>query len=135
MTSRAFYNDQLGPYSEFITNFFGYDRILPMNTGVEGGETACKIARKWAYEVKGVAPDCAKIVFAKENFWGRTMAACSSSTDPECYTGFGPMMPGFSLVPYNNLSALEEELKDSNCAAFMVEPIQGEAGVVVPDEG
>ena len=106
-----------------------------MNTGVEGGETACKIARKWAYEVKGVAPDCAKIVFAKENFWGRTMAACSSSTDPECYTGFGPMMPGFSLVPYNNLSALEEELKDPNCAAFMVEPIQGEAGVVVPDEG
>jgi len=135
LTSRAFYNDQLGPYSEYITSFFGYDRILPMNTGVEGGETACKIARKWAYEVKGVAPDCAKIVFAKENFWGRTMAACSSSTDPDCYTGFGPKMPGFSLVPYNDLAALEEELKDPNCAAFMVEPIQGEAGVVVPDEG
>jgi len=135
LTSRAFYNDQLGPYAEFITKFFGYDRVLPMNTGVEGGETACKIARKWAYEVKGVAPDQAKIVFAKENFWGRTLAACSSSTDPDCYNNFGPMMPGFSMVAYNDLAALEEELKDPNCAAFMVEPIQGEAGVVVPDDG
>ena len=136
MTSRAFYNDQLGPYAEYVTKFFGYDRVLPMNTGVEGGETACKIARKWAYEVKGVEPDCAEIVFAAENFWGRTMAACSSSTDPTCYTNFGPKMPGFSIVPYNNLAALEEKMKSNpNMAAFMVEPIQGEAGVVVPDDG
>jgi len=136
LTSRAFYNDKLGPYAEFVTDFFGYDRVLPMNTGVEGGETACKIARKWAYEVKGVQPDSAEIAFAAENFWGRTMAACSSSTDPTCYTNFGPKMPGFSIVPYNDLNALEEKFKSNpNMAAFMVEPIQGEAGVVVPHEG
>jgi len=136
LTSRAFYNDQLGPYAEFVTDFFGYDRVLPMNTGVEGGETACKIARKWAYEVKGVPADTAEIIFAADNFWGRTMAACSSSTDPTCYTNFGPKMPGFSIVPYNDLAALENKFKaNPNVAAFMVEPIQGEAGVVVPDNG
>lgn len=107
-----------------------------MNTGVEGGETACKIARKWAYEVKGVEADQAEIIFAAENFWGRTLAACSSSTDPTCFTNFGPKMPGFSIVPYNDLAALEERFKaNPNIAAFMVEPIQGEAGVVVPDDG
>uniref|UniRef100_A0A8C7YUV1 Ornithine aminotransferase n=1 Tax=Oryzias sinensis TaxID=183150 RepID=A0A8C7YUV1_9TELE len=135
LTSRAFYNDVLGAYAEFITNMFGYDKVLPMNTGVEGGETACKIARKWAYSVKGVPRNKAKIIFAKGNFWGRTMAAISSSTDPSSYEGFGPFMPGFELVPYNDIPALEKALQDKNVAAFMVEPIQGEAGVVVPDPG
>uniref|UniRef100_A0A3P9IXN2 Ornithine aminotransferase n=1 Tax=Oryzias latipes TaxID=8090 RepID=A0A3P9IXN2_ORYLA len=135
LTSRAFYNDVLGAYAEFITSMFGYDKVLPMNTGVEGGETACKIARKWAYSVKGVPRNKAKIIFAKGNFWGRTMAAISSSTDPSSYEGFGPFMPGFELVPYNDVPALEKALQDKNVAAFMVEPIQGEAGVVVPDPG
>ncbi|XP_004080490.1 ornithine aminotransferase, mitochondrial [Oryzias latipes] len=135
LTSRAFYNDVLGAYAEFITSMFGYDKVLPMNTGVEGGETACKIARKWAYSVKGVPRNKAKIIFAKGNFWGRTMAAISSSTDPSSYEGFGPFMPGFELVPYNDIPALEKALQDKNVAAFMVEPIQGEAGVVVPDPG
>ena len=136
LTSRAFYNDQLGPYAEYVTKFFGYDRVLPMNTGVEGGETACKIARKWAYEVKGVQPDCAEIVCATGNYWGRTLAAVSTSTDPSCYKNFGPKMPGFSNVPYNDLDALEEKMKSNpNIAAFMVEPIQGEAGAVVPHDG
>ncbi|ROI83806.1 Ornithine aminotransferase, mitochondrial [Anabarilius grahami] len=135
LTSRAFYNDVLGAYEQYITSLFGYDKVLPMNTGVEGGETACKLARKWAYTVKGV-PKCeAKIVFAMGNFWGRTMAAISSSTDPSSYDGFGPFMPGFELVPYNDVAALEKALQDPNVAAFMVEPIQGEAGVVVPDAG
>uniref|UniRef100_A0A8B9JG97 Ornithine aminotransferase n=1 Tax=Astyanax mexicanus TaxID=7994 RepID=A0A8B9JG97_ASTMX len=135
LTSRAFYNDMLGAYEEYITNLFGYDKVLPMNTGVEGGETACKLARKWAYTVKGVPKYQAKIIFAEGNFWGRTMAAISSSTDPSSYDGFGPFMPGFELVPYNDLSALEKALQDPNVAAFMVEPIQGEAGVMVPDPG
>jgi len=135
LTSRAFYSDQLGKYEEYITNLFGYDKVLPMNTGVEAGETACKLARKWAYEVKCVPKNQAKIVFAENNFWGRTMAAISSSTDPESYGNFGPFMPGFVTVPYDDLCSLEQELKDPNCAAFMVEPIQGEAGVVVPSEG
>jgi ornithine--oxo-acid transaminase len=136
LTSRAFYNDALGPYTEFITSYFGYDRVLPMNTGVEGGETACKLARRWGYEVKGIPENQARIIFAKQNFWGRTMAAISSSDDPTAYGGFGPYMPGFSNIPYNDLDALEAELaKDSNIAAFMVEPIQGEAGVVVPADG
>lgn len=135
LTSRAFYNDTLGPYEKYITEYFGYDKVLPMNTGVEGGETANKIARKWAYEVKGVAKNQAKIVFANGNFWGRTLAAISTSDDPDSYENFGPYMPGYVNVPYNDLAALEAELKDPNCAAFMVEPIQGEAGVVVPDEG
>ena len=106
-----------------------------MNTGVEGGETAIKLARRWAYTKKGVAENQAKIIFAEGNFWGRTMAAISSSTDPSSYKGFGPFMPGFALVPYNDIAALEEALKDPNVAAFMVEPIQGEAGVVLPDDG
>ncbi|XP_018554833.1 ornithine aminotransferase, mitochondrial [Lates calcarifer] len=135
LTSRAFYNNVLGAYEEYITNMFGYDKVLPMNTGVEAGETACKLARKWAYNVKGVPKNKAKIIFANGNFWGRTMAAISSSTDPSSYEGFGPYMPGFELVPYNDIPALEKALQDPNVAAFMVEPIQGEAGVVVPDQG
>jgi len=135
LTSRAFYNDVLGQYEKYITAFFGYDRVLPMNTGVEGGETAIKLCRKWAYQVKGVAENKAKILFAHGNFWGRTLAAVSSSTDPESYEEYGPYMPGFELIPYNDLSALEQALEDPNVAGFMVEPIQGEAGVVVPDEG
>lgn len=135
LTSRAFYNNVLGAYEEYITALFGYDKVLPMNTGVEGGETACKLARKWAYNVKGVPKNQAKIIFAEGNFWGRTMAAISSSTDPSSYEGFGPYMPGFELVPYNDIAALEKALQDPNVAAFMVEPIQGEAGVVVPDQG
>lgn len=135
LTSRAFYNNVLGEYEKYVTEYFGYDKVLPMNTGVEGGETACKLARKWAYNVKGVEKNNAKIIFAEGNFWGRTLAAISSSTDPSSYEGFGPYMPGYSIVPYNDLDALEKELQDPNCAAFMVEPIQGEAGVVVPDAG
>uniref|UniRef100_UPI0037E76F35 ornithine aminotransferase, mitochondrial n=1 Tax=Semicossyphus pulcher TaxID=241346 RepID=UPI0037E76F35 len=135
LTSRAFYNDVLGAYAEYITGLFGYDKVLPMNTGVEGGETACKLARKWAYNVKGVPENKAKIIFAEGNFWGRTMAAISTSDDPSSYAGFGPYMPGFENVPYNDTAALEKALQDPNVAAFMVEPIQGEAGVVVPDHG
>ena len=135
LTSRAFHNNLLGEYSKFITAYFGYDKVLPMNTGVEGGETAIKLARRWAYTKKGVAENQAKIIFAEGNFWGRTMAAISSSTDPSSYKGFGPFMPGFGLVPYNDIVALEAALKDPNVAAFMVEPIQGEAGVVLPDDG
>ena len=135
LTSRAFYNDCLGPYEKFITEFFGFDKVLPMNTGVEGGETACKLARKWGYMVKGIPDNQAKIIFAKENFWGRTLAAVSSSTDPDCYNGFGPFMPGFECIDYNDLEALEEAVSDPTVCAFMVEPIQGEAGVVVPQEG
>ena len=136
LTSRAFHNNVLGPYEEYITRLFGYDKILPMNTGVEGGETANKIARKWGYLKKGIKKNKARIVFAKGNFWGRTLAAISTSDDPLSYEGFGPYMPGYDLIPYNNLDALEVILKeDSNICAFMVEPIQGEAGVIVPDEG
>ena len=136
LTSRAFHNNVLGPYEEYITKLFGYDKILPMNTGVEGGETANKIARKWGYLKKGIKKNKARIVFAKGNFWGRTLAAISTSDDPLSYEGFGPYMPGYDLIPYNNLDALEVILKeDSNICAFMVEPIQGEAGVIVPDEG
>ena len=135
LTSRAFHNDILGQYEKFITNLFGYDKVLPMNTGVEGGETANKLARKWGYMKKGITENKARIIFAKGNFWGRTLAAISSSDDPTSYKGFGPYMPGYDLIPYNNLDALETELKDPNVCAFMVEPIQGEAGVVVPDEG
>lgn len=137
LTSRAFHNNVLGEYSEFVTSYFGYDRVLPMNTGVEGGETAIKLARRWGYEVKGIPNNQARILFANQNFWGRTLAAVSSSDDPSAYGGFGPYMPGFTNVPYNDLAALEQELsKDAaNIAGFMVEPIQGEAGVVVPDDG
>jgi ornithine--oxo-acid transaminase len=135
LTSRAFHNDVLGQYEEFVTKLFGYDKVLPMNTGVEGGETANKLARKWGYMKKGIEKNKARIIFAKGNFWGRTLAAISSSDDPSSYEGFGPFMPGYDLIPYNDLDALEKELKDFNVCAFMVEPIQGEAGVVVPDEG
>jgi len=135
LTSRAFYNNVLGPYEKFITEYFGYDKVLPMNTGVEGGETAVKLCRKWGYEVKGISNNEAKIIFVTGNFWGRTLAAISSSSDPSSTKGFGPYMPGYDLIPYNDLPALEEALKDPNVAGFMVEPIQGEAGVVVPDEG
>ncbi len=135
LTSRAFHNDTLGEYEKYITNYFGYDKVLPMNTGVEGGETANKLARKWGYLKKGIAENQARIIFAKGNFWGRTLAAISSSDDPASYKGFGPYMPGYDLVPYDDLDALEKELKDPNVAAFMVEPIQGEAGVVVPSSG
>jgi ornithine--oxo-acid transaminase len=135
LTSRAFYNDTLGDYEKYITNYFGYDKVLPMNTGVEGGETANKLARKWGYEKKGIEENKAKIIFANGNFWGRTLAAISTSDDPLSYKGFGPYMPGYDLIPYNDLGALEEKFQDKNVCAFMVEPIQGEAGVVVPDEG
>ena len=135
LTSRAFHNNLLGEYEAYITKYFGYDKVLPMNTGVEGGETAIKLARRWGYNVKGIAENQARVIFAEGNFWGRTLAAISSSTDPSSFKGFGPYMPGFGLVPYNDLAALENELKDPNVAAFMVEPIQGEAGVVLPDVG
>ena len=135
LTSRAFHNDVLGEYEQFIATLFAYDKVLPMNTGVEGGETANKLARKWGYEHKGIPENQAKIIFAKGNFWGRTLAAISSSDDPVSYKGFGPYMPGYELIPYNDLQALEQKLQDPTVAAFMVEPIQGEAGVVVPDEG
>jgi ornithine--oxo-acid transaminase len=134
LTSRAFHNDVLGQYEKFITSFFGYDKVLPMNTGVEGGETAVKLARKWGYEVKKIAKDRAKIIFVEGNFWGRTLGAISSSTDPSSTSGFGPFMPGYEIIPYNDIDALKASLSDPNVAAFMVEPIQGEAGVVVPDD-
>ena len=136
LTSRAFYNTSLGEFEEYITKLFGYDKVLPMNTGVEAGETACKLARRWGYDVKKVAENQAKILFADGNFWGRTLAAISSSTDPSSFNGFGPFMPGFEVIEYNNLKALESKLSsDPNIVAFMVEPIQGEAGVVVPHAG
>ena len=135
LTSRAFHNNVLGRYEAYITNLFGYDKVLPMNTGVEGGETANKLARKWGYLKKGIEKDKARIVFVNGNFWGRTLAAISTSDDPLSYNGFGPFMPGYDLIPYNDLNALESALKNPNVCAFMVEPIQGEAGVVVPDDG
>lgn len=136
LTSRAFHNSVLGIFEKYICELFGYERVLPMNTGVEGGETAVKLARKWAYEIKKIPQNQAIILFAENNFWGRTLAAISSSTDPESYTNYGPFLPGFQIIPYNDLAALEAHLSSNpNIAAFMVEPIQGEAGVIVPDEG
>ena len=135
LTSRAFYNDQLGPYEEFMTQYFGYDRILPMNTGVEAGETALKLCRKWGYLKKHIPENRAKIVFVQGNFWGRTLAAVSSSTDPVTYKDFGPYTPGFEVIAYNDLEALEKVCQDPNTAGFMVEPIQGEAGVIMPSPG
>jgi ornithine--oxo-acid transaminase len=135
LTSRAFHNNLLGEYEKYITGYFGYDKVLPMNTGVEGGETAIKLARRWGYKVKGIPANQARIVFVEGNFWGRTMAAISSSTDPSSFDNFGPFMPGFDVIPYNDLPALEAALKNPLVAAFMFEPIQGEAGVVVPDPG
>ena len=135
LTSRAFYNDQLGEYEKYITAYFGYDKVLPVNTGVEAVETAIKLCRRWGYQVKGIPANKAKIIVCEHNFHGRTGAVISFSSDPASYTGFGPFMPGFEIIAYNDLSALSTALKDKNVAGFLVEPIQGEAGVMVPDEG
>lgn len=135
LTSRAFYNDCLGEYEKFITDFFGYDKILPMNTGAEGVETAVKLCRKWAYQKKGIPQNEAKIIVCENNFHGRTMLAVSISTDPQSFGEYGPYTPGFIKIPYNNIQALAEALEDPNVAGFLVEPIQGEAGVIVPDDG
>ncbi len=135
LTSRAFFNDSLGVYEKYITEFFGYDKVLPMNTGAEGDETALKLCRKWAYDKKGVPENEAKIIVCENNFHGRTITVVSMSTDPEAREGFGPYTPGFITIPYNDLDALAKALEDPNIAGFLVEPIQGEAGVYVPDEG
>jgi ornithine--oxo-acid transaminase len=135
LTSRAFHNDVLGEYEEFITRFFGYDKVLPMNTGVEAVETGIKLARRWGYEVKGVQPGNAKIIVCSQNFHGRTISVISFSSDEDSRRDFGPYTPGFEVIPYNNIPALQVALQDKNVVAFLVEPIQGEAGVVVPDEG
>jgi ornithine--oxo-acid transaminase len=135
LTSRAFYNDALGVYEKYIAEYFGYDKILPMNTGAEGVETALKLCRKWAYEKKGIASDQARIIVCGENFHGRTISIISMSTDPDAKGGFGPYTPGFITIPYNDLDALAEALSDPNVAGFLVEPIQGEAGVNVPNKG
>ena len=135
LTSRAFYNDCLGEYEQFITSYFGYDKVLPMNTGAEGVETALKLARKWAYEVKGVSENEAKIIVCKNNFHGRTITIVSASSDPDAKNNFGPFTPGIISVEYNNINALAEVLKDKTVAGFLIEPVQGEAGVVVPDDG
>ncbi len=135
LTSRAFYNNVLGEFEEYVTKYFGYDKVLPMNTGAEADETALKLARKWAYEKKGVPENEAKIIVCENNFHGRTITIISMSTDPDAYKGFGPYTPGFVTVPYNDIDALKKELEDPNVAAFLVEPIQGEAGVYVPDDG
>ncbi len=135
LTSRAFFNDALGVYEKYITEYFGFDKVLPMNTGAEADETALKLARKWAYMKKGVPENEAKIVVCENNFHGRTITIISMSTDPDAYKGYGPYTPGFVTVPYNDLDALKKELEDKNVAAFLVEPIQGEAGVYVPEDG
>ena len=135
LTSRAFHNDLLGKYEQFMTSLFGFDRLLPMNTGVEASESAVKLARKWAYEVKGIAEDQARIIFAAGNFWGRSIAAISSSTDNNSREHFGPFVPGFDIIPFNDVEALELACSNPNTAAFMVEPVQGEAGVIIPDKG
>jgi ornithine--oxo-acid transaminase len=135
LTSRAFHNDQFAEYARFITEYFGYDKVLPMNTGVEAVETAIKLARKWGYERKGIAENKARIIVFENNFHGRTSTVISFSSDPSSHTGFGPFMPGFDLIPYNNLEALANALQNKDVAAILMEPIQGEAGVVVPDEG
>ncbi len=135
LTSRAFHNNVLGEYEKFITGIFGYDKVLPMNTGAEGVETALKLARKWGYEKKGVAENSAKIIVCEGNFHGRTISIVSASTDPDARQNFGPFTPGYITIPYNNVSALAESLKDNNVVGFLVEPIQGEAGVYVPNDG
>ncbi len=135
LTSRAFHSDQLGEFAQFITSYFGYDKVLPMNTGAEAVETAIKLARHWAYRVKGTKKEEAKIIVCNNNFHGRTTTVISFSSDPSAKNDFGPFTPGFISIPYNDLAALEEALKDETVAAFLVEPIQGEAGVMVPDEG
>src|SRR6218665_881423 len=135
LTSRAFYNDVLGEYEKFITSYFGFDKVLPMNTGAEAVETAIKLARKWGYEKKGVAENQAQIIVCEQNFHGRTTTIVSFSSDPDANTNFGPFTPGFIRVPYNDINALAEALKQPNVIGFLVEPIQGEAGVYVPDAG
>lgn len=135
LTSRAFHNDLLGEFALYITQYFGYDKVLPMNTGVEAVETAIKLCRRWGYEVKGIEANKAKIIVCADNFHGRTSTVISFSTDPSSNRNFGPYMPGFTVIPYNDLGALEKALQDKNTAGFLVEPIQGEAGVVVPDDG
>lgn len=135
LVSRAFHSDVLGEYMEYACHFFGYDKLLPMNTGAEAVETALKLCRRWGYRRKGVAPDCAKIIVCGDNFHGRTITVISMSTDPSSYAGFGPYTPGFIKVPYNDTEALRVALQDLDVTGFLVEPIQGEAGVVVPDDG
>jgi ornithine--oxo-acid transaminase len=135
LTSRAFYNNMLGIYEKYITEYFGYDKVLPMNSGAEADETALKLCRKWAYKVKGIKDGNAKIIVCENNFHGRTITIISMSTDPDSYSGFGPFTPGFITIPYNDLPALEKALQDPDVAGFLVEPIQGEAGVFVPDAG
>jgi len=135
LTSRAFYNSSLGEYEEYVTKYFGYDKVLPMNTGAEADETALKLCRKWGYKVKGIPQNQAKIVVCENNFHGRTITIISMSTDPDAYNDYGPFTPGFVTVPYNDLDALAKELEDPNVAGFLVEPIQGEAGVYVPEDG
>jgi ornithine--oxo-acid transaminase len=135
LTSRAFHNDQLAEFTAFITQYFGYDKVLPMNTGVEAVETAIKLCRRWGYDVKGIAENKAKIIVCENNFHGRTSTVISFSSDPSSYARFGPYMPGFVIIPFNDLKALASALSDKNIAGFLVEPIQGEAGVIVPDEG
>ncbi len=135
LTSRAFHNDQFAEYSRYITSYFGYDKVLPMNTGVEAVETSIKLARRWGYDVKGIPENKARIIVFENNFHGRTSTVISFSSDPSSYTGFGPFMPGFDIIPYNDLSALAKALENKEVAAILMEPIQGEAGVVVPEEG
>jgi ornithine--oxo-acid transaminase len=135
LTSRAFYSNVLGVYEKFITEYFGYDKVLPMNSGAEADETALKLCRKWAYKVKGIEDGQAKIIVCEGNFHGRTITIISMSSDPDSYGGFGPFTPGFVTIPYNDIPALEKALEDTNVAGFLVEPIQGEAGVFVPDAG
>jgi ornithine--oxo-acid transaminase len=135
LTSRAFHSDQFAEYAQFITSYFGYDKVLPMNTGVEAVETAIKLARRWGYDVKGIPENKARIIVFEDNFHGRTSTVISFSSDPSSYTGFGPYMPGFDLIPYNDLAALTKALQQKDVAAILMEPIQGEAGVVVPDDG
>ena len=135
LTSRAFHNDLLGNYEKYITEYFGYDKVLPMNTGVEAVETAIKLSRKWSYEVKGIPQGKAKIIVCAGNFHGRTTTVISFSSDPSATTNFGPYMPGFEAIPFNDTAALEKAFQDKTVAAFLFEPIQGEAGVIVPDEG
>ncbi|MFP4620899.1 MAG: ornithine--oxo-acid transaminase [Bacteroidales bacterium] len=135
LTSRAFYNNVLGEYEEYITNYFGYDKVLPMNTGVEADETAIKLCRKWAYKQKGITENQAKIIVCENNFHGRTITVVSMSTDADARRDYGPYTPGFKTIPYNDTEVLEKELEDPNVAGFLLEPIQGEAGVIVPDEG
>ena len=135
LTSRAFHSDQLGEFTKFITQYFGYDKVLPMNTGVEAVETGIKLCRKWGYEVKGIPAGKAKIIVCEGNFHGRTSTVISFSSDPAARKNFGPFMPGFEIIPYNDTEALAMSLTDKNVAGFLIEPIQGEAGVLVPDEG